>query len=447
MQERRKVNRILLLLIIVLLALSCSEKKEQKKLGDLELKMNSIAEGYVKLVLEIGKYDPNYVDAYYGPKEWKPKEENLQFDSTAHSKLINIADSLLNELELLSEYSATELETLRYRYLYKQLFAVKTKIIILNGSVLPFDLESRALYDVSPSEESEDSLQKIIDELDKILPGKGDVAERVINLKKKFEIPKDKIAVVFDAAVKECKRRTSKYINLPAGDNFKAEYVTGKPWGAYNWYKGNLFSVIQIATDFPVYIDSPVGLAAHEGYPGHHVYNILLEQNLVKNKGWIEYTVYPLYSPQSLIAEGTAVFGEEILFPGDERMKFEKEVLFPLAKLDTTNAELYYKVISLQEKLSGAGVLAARNYLNGDWTKDETVTWLQKFQLRTKERAEKFLSFIETYRSYVVTYNAGDKIIRNYIESNGGTEDNLARSWEILNTLISTPQTPSGLMD
>jgi len=287
----------------------------------------------------------------------------------------------------------------------------------------------------------------IVDELVKILPGKGDVSERIASFKKKFEIPKDQIATVFNAAIKECRSRTSKYIDLPAGEKFKAEYVTGKPWGAYNWYKGNLFSVIQIATDFPVYIDSPVGLAAHEGYPGHHVYNILLEQNLVKNKGWVEYTVYPLYSPQSLIAEGTAVFGEEILFPGDERMKFEKEVLFPLAKLDTTNAELYYKVISLQEKLNGAGVLAARNYLNGDWTKEETVAWLQKFQLRTKERAEKYLSFIETYRSYVVTYNAGDIIIRDYVERNGGADDNLARKWEILNTLISTPQTPSGLMD
>jgi hypothetical protein len=447
MQERRKVNRILLLLIIVLLALSCSEKKEQKQQSDLELKMNSVAEGYVKLVLEVGKYDPNYVDSYYGPKEWKPKEENLLFDSTAYDKLIYTADSLLNELELLSEYSATEFETLRYRYLYKQLFAVKTKIIILNGSVLPFDLESRALYDVSPLEESEDSLQKVIDELDKIIPGKGDVVERVINLKKKFEIPNDKIAVVFDAAIKECKSRTSKYINLPAGENFKAEYVTGKPWGAYNWYKGNLFSVIQIATDFPVYIESPVVTAMHEGYPGHHVFNILLEQNLVKNKGWIEYTVYPLYSPQALIAEGTAKYGEEILFPGDERMKFEKEVLFPLTNLDTTNADLYYKVLSLQKKLSDAGVLAARNYLNGDWTKDETIAWLQKFQLRTKERAEKYFSFIETYRSYVVTYVVGKKIILEYIERNGGTEDNLARSWEILNTLISTPQTPSGLLD
>ncbi|MDZ7625346.1 MAG: hypothetical protein U5J96_13010 [Ignavibacteriaceae bacterium] len=441
------MNRIFLLLIFILLALSCGEKKDQKPKSDLELKMNSIAEGYVKLVLEVGKYDPMYVDAYYGPKEWKPKEENLTFDSTANVKLISEADSLLNELELLSEYSATELETLRYRYLYKQLFAVKTKIIILDGSVLPFDLESRALYDVSPTETTEEDLQKIIDELVKILPGKGDVSERITNFKKKFEVPKDKISAVFDAAIKECRSRTSKYIDLPAGEKFKAEYVVGKPWGAYNWYKGNLFSVIQIATDFPVYIDSPVGLAAHEGYPGHHVYNILLEQNLVKNKGWIEYTVYPLYSPQSLIAEGTAVYGEEILFPADERMKFEKEVLFPLAKLDTTDADIYYKVLSLQEKLSGAGVLAARNYLNGDWTKDETVAWLQKFQLRTKERAEKYLSFIETYRSYVVTYNAGDIIIRDYVERNGGTDDNLARKWEILNTLISTPQTPSGLMD
>ena len=447
MQEGKEVYKFIYLLIFVLLALSCSEKKDQKQQSDLELKMNSIAEGYVKLVLEVGKYDANYVDAYYGPKEWKPKEENLQIDSTTNAKLISNADSLLNELELLSEYKATELETLRYRYLYKQLFAVKTKLIILNGSVLPFDLESRALYDVSPPVITEEDLQKVIDELDKILPGKGDVAERITNFKKQFEVPKDKIAAVFDAAIKECRNRTSKYINLPAGEKFKTEYVVAKPWGAYNWYKGNLFSLIQIATDFPVYINSPVGLAAHEGYPGHHVYNILLEQNLVKDKGWIEYTVYPLYSPQSLIAEGTAVIGEELLFPGDERMKFEKEVLFPIAKLDTSNSDLYYKVISLQEKLSGVGVLAARNYINGEWTDKETVAWLQKFQLRTKERAEKYLSFIETYKSYVVTYNMGEVIIRDYIERNGGTEDNLARKWEILTKLISTPQTSSGLLD
>lgn len=172
-----------------------------------------------------------------------------------------------------------------------------------------------------------------------------------------------------------------------------------------------------------------------------------MEKNLVKDKGWMEYTVYPLYSPQSLIAEGLAVYGEELLFPGNERRRFEKEVLFPIAKLDTADADVYFKALELQDKLDGSSILAAKNYLNGDWTKEETLAWIQKFQLMTKERAEKYLSFIETYRSYVVTYHTGNVIINNYIERNGGTKDNLARKWELFNELNSTPQTPSGLID
>ena len=172
-----------------------------------------------------------------------------------------------------------------------------------------------------------------------------------------------------------------------------------------------------------------------------------MEQDLVINKVWIEYTIYPLYSPQSLIAEGTAVVGEELIFPGDERMQFEKEVLFPLAGLSTKDADLYYRVLLLQKKLSGAGVLAARNYLNGEWTKEKTLAWLQKFQLRTKERAEKYLSFIETYRTYVVNYYMGEMIIEDYLKKKGGTNENMAKRWELFTNLISTPQTPSGLQD
>ena len=32
--------------------------------------------------------------------------------------------------------------------------------------------------------------------------------------------------------------------------------------------------------ELPIYIDRAVDLACHEGYPGHHVYNALLEQEL-----------------------------------------------------------------------------------------------------------------------------------------------------------------------
>ena len=439
--------KILFLTILALLSISCGDKKEHRQISELEINMNSIAEEYVKLVLKVGQYDSLYVDAYYGPEEWIPSGKNLHLDSIAYKKLNSDIDSLLTEMESLSNFNATELETLRYRYLYKQLLAVKAEIAKLNGTQFPFDIESKAFYDVSAPVQNEEYFEKILDDLEKLLPGKGKIDERMFNFKKRFQIPEERVASVFDAAINECRERTKKYIQLPEGEKFNVEYVEKKPWGAYNWYKGNYFSVIQIATDFPVYIDSPIGLASHEGYPGHHVYNVLLEKNLVKDKGWMEYTVYPLYSPQSVIAEGTANYGVEILFPENERIKFEKEILFPLAGLDTTGADLYYKIDSLREKLSGAGVLAAKNFLDGAWTEEETVKWLQKYQLRTKERAEKYLSFIKTYRSYVVTYDIGKKIISDYIERHRGTENNLSKRWELFTKIISTPQTPSSLQD
>ena len=42
----------------------------------------------------------------------------------------------------------------------------------------------------------------------------------------------------------------------------------------------------------------------------------------LKKKGWAEYPVSPLYSPQSLIAEGTADYGASLVIPGDERLAF-----------------------------------------------------------------------------------------------------------------------------
>ena len=34
--------------------------------------MDQIAERYVKTVMQLGQYDPDFVDAYYGPEAWKP---------------------------------------------------------------------------------------------------------------------------------------------------------------------------------------------------------------------------------------------------------------------------------------------------------------------------------------------------------------------------------------
>ena len=37
--------------------------------------MNTLAERYVRLVLAVGQHDADYVDAYYGPPEWRKEAE------------------------------------------------------------------------------------------------------------------------------------------------------------------------------------------------------------------------------------------------------------------------------------------------------------------------------------------------------------------------------------
>jgi hypothetical protein len=320
-------------------------------------------------------------------------------------------------------------------------------ISIIAGGEFSFDMEAKILYDAEPPHHSPEHFQNILDELDEILPGDDKLSKRLDDFRNQFIIPEEKLDAVFSSAINECRNRTSKYIQLPEGESFKIEYVNDKHWGAYNWYKGTCFSVIQVNTDLPVYIDRAVDLAAHEGYPGHHIYNTLLEEKLTKHKSWKEFSVYPLFSPISLIAEGSANFGIEMAFPKNSRMKFEREVLFPLANLDSGKVELYYKVLELTDKLTYARNEAARNYLDGNWDKAKTINYLVNFSLYSIERATKYFEFIKNYRSYVINYNLGKDIVKNYIERNGGSAEYPERRWNLFKELLSTPQTPSGLME
>jgi hypothetical protein len=199
-------------------------------------------------------------------------------------------------------------------------------------------------------------------------------------------------------------------------------------------------------TDLPIYIDRAVDLAAHEGYPGHHVYNSLLEANLYRKRGWVEFSVYALFSPQSLIAEGTANFGIEVVFPGAERVEFEKKNLFAVAGMNVTNAEKYYKIHELFLKLAYAGNEAARGYLNGTMIRDEAVEWLVNYALMAPDRAQQRTRFFDTYRSYVINYNLGQDLVKEYIEKRGGTPDKPQKRWEEFKKLISSPRLPSGLV-
>jgi hypothetical protein len=403
--------------------------------------MDRIAERYVKLVLALGVHDGDYVDAYYGPREWRDaaaKEKRSAADVGAEAR------ALVAELER-TPPPGDALLALRHAYLSRQLASLAARVDLLSGRRLSFDQESQALYDATAPVHEEAEFQAALADLSRALPGQGPLAERYEAFRRGFVVPRDKLDAVFRAAIAECRRRSLARVELPPEESFSVEYVTDKPWGGYNWYQGGYRSVIQVNTDLPIAIDRAVDLACHEGYPGHHAYNVLLERRLVKERGFVEFTVYPLFSPQSLIAEGTANYGIEVAFPGDERAAYEKRALFPLAGLDPAGAEAYYAVQRLLDKLSYAGNEAARRYLEGRLDAEGARRWIETYALASPPRARQRLEFIERYRSYVINYNLGRDLVRAYIEARGGTPDHPRRRWAEFERLLASPRLPGGL--
>ena len=403
--------------------------------------VDAIAEQYVHLVLAMGQHDPDYVDAFYGPAEWKAAAEKAKKPLDA---IRDEASVLLRTLTNLPQPTA-DLERSRVESLMKQLSALEARVRIVKGERLKFDEESRLIYDAVAPVKPAAHFEKVLKELEAKLPGQGPVLQRYEEWRKRFVIPKEKLDAVFQLAIKECRARTLAKVKLPPNESFTVEYVTGKSWSGYNWYQGNFRSLIQVNTDLPVYVDRAVDLAAHEGYPGHHVYNVLLEKHLVKDRGWVEFSVYALFSPQSLIAEGTANYGKEVVFSDAERMKFEKEVVFPAAGIDPKLADEYYTVQAMTKELSYAGNEAARRFLNGEIDAAAAAAWLEKYALMEPKRAQQRVRFIEQYRSYVINYNLGEDMVRQHVEKRGGTAADPEKRWQIFEGLLSSPRLPSSL--
>ncbi len=402
---------------------------------------DTIAEGYVKLVLAVGQHDADYVDAYYGPPEWKKAAETTK---ASLDSIASRARDLVSELGRVPAPS-DQMQRLRLQYLQGQLSALAARVRMLKGERLSFDEESRALYDAVAPTHPESHFQEILDRLAKRFPGDGPLVERYDKYRGGFVVPREKLDVVFRRAIEACRTRTREHVALPEEERFTVEYVTNKSWSGYNWYQGGFRSLIQVNTDLPIYIDRAIDLACHEGYPGHHVYNVLLEKSMVKDRGWIEFTVYPLFSPQSLIAEGTANFGIDVAFPGQARVDFEKATLFPLAGLDPSGAAEYYEVQALVEQLAYAGNEAARRYLNKEIDAAQAAAWLERYALMPHDRAVQRVRFFDQYRSYVINYNLGKDMVRRYIESRGGTPTDPPKRWEEFERLLASPRLPSGL--
>lgn len=395
--------------------------------------IDHIAEQYVKLSLKIGQHSEYYVDAYYGPNQWLPET-----NKTDLNMLYDDACQLVLAIDKIVENTQSH----RAQYLSIHIKSCVAYINQLLGNNLKFIDECKALYDVCPPLFDTQYFDSVLKQLDSLVPGIGDLNVRMNDYRQDFIIPVEKLDSVFDAAIDEARKRTLKFIDIPTNENFDVELVNDQVWSAYNWYKGDSYSLIQLNTDHPIFIDRVIDLAAHEGYPGHHIFNALIEKNLVNERGWIEYSIYNLFSPSSLLAEGSANYGIEVVFPEPERLEFEQNVLFPLAGIEPEKAKLYYKIQAVLHQLSYVDNMVAQKYLDKEVNSEEAVVLLMKYALSSEQRSRQRLKFIEFNRSYVINYNYGQDLVKDYL---AGQVQNASHEelWRVFSNLLSEPRTGS----
>lgn len=408
--------------------------------------IDALATQYIQLNLAMTPHDGSFVDAYYGPAQL---QEQVLKTPMSLAEIKTQALNIQVALNTLSEPDANSMDGLRLEYMKKQTIAMLGRIDMLQGKKMSFDQESAILYDAVAPHYDRAHFEAIIKQIDALLPGPGTTVERVNAFRSQFIIPRDKLMVVFETAIQACREQTLKHIALPESEDFKLEFVTNKVWSGYNWYKGNYQSLIQINVELPIYIERAIDIGCHEGYPGHHTYNVLLEKNLVNDRKWLEYSVYPLYSPQSLIAEGTANYGVAMAFPDALKKSFQRDVLYPLAGIDPALLDKYEALLKLIAQLSYAGNEAARDYIDGKMTKQQAIDWLINVELYPVEKAPQRISFFDVNRSYVINYNVGKDLVKDYVEykTRGATTEpeKTELGWQVFEQLLSSPRLPSNL--
>src|SRR2546429_8205760 len=167
--------------------------------------MNTVAERYVRLVLALGQHDPDYVDAFYGPADWKTEAETEKKSLDAIGSEAAKLSVTLTETPIAPRSPDSDLRQLRREYLHKQLAALAARVRMLKGKKLKFDDESRALYDAVAPTLPDSHFIQIIGQLEAKIPGNGPLWQRYEKWRKPFVIPKEKLDSVVQLAIQECR--------------------------------------------------------------------------------------------------------------------------------------------------------------------------------------------------------------------------------------------------
>src|SRR5512133_2094808 len=344
-------------------------------------------ERFVRLALAIDEHIPGYVDAYFGPEEWKVQAK--QQGKLPLSDLMNQASEFATNLS-----KTNGMDVQRQDYLARHLTAMQMSLRLLSGEKVSLAEEAQALYDIHPKWKDETNFEEAYKELDDVLPGGDSLKERMIAWERSLEISVEKVKELLPVVINKLHELTRRKFGLPDGDDFTVEFVSDQPWTAYNWYLGNAKSRIDINTDLPVHISALPVLIAHEAYPGHHTDLSIKEVTLVKGLKYYEFTVNLLNAPSAVMAEGIATTALKTILTDDELEQWFREEILPAAGMSHIDSKRILAVNNAERKTSGLGGNAAFMLHDQNKSPEEISRYLQRYGLMTEKQAQHTIKFI-----------------------------------------------------
>ena len=387
-------------------------------------------EQFVRLALAIDEHRPGYVDAYFGPDEWK-----AQVQRDGKRPLSSLADQINQLAKDVSQDK--ELDSQRKDYLIRHLTAMQMSLRLLSGEKVSLADEAEALYDVRPHWQDERNFEEAHKLFNEALPSGGTLRERMLAWKQSLEIPVEKAKELLPVIIRKLRALTDQKFKLPQGESFTVEFVSDQPWMAYNWYLGNSKSRIDINIDIPTRVSVLPDLMAHEGYPGHHTDLSIKEKKLVNELRYQEFTVNLLNAPSAVMAEGIATSALETLLTEDEYEQWLREEILPNAGMSHIDPKRMLAVTKAGRKMSGISGNAAFMLHDQQKSEEEIIQYLQRYNLSSEKEARQTIRFISNPldRSYTFTYHVGYDLLAELFQ--GADRDHYFKR------LIEEPVTPS----
>ena len=374
------------------------------RFGENKTTMDDIGLSYLTLALSLERHVEGVVDAYFGPQELKAEVEAGEPRS--------LEDLARDAVELRRSIRDSDYDAQRQDYLVAQTRAMAAITRNVAGEKMRYLEEVELYFDLTPELVGESVFEAAHAEIDKLLPGQGELLERLQAWEKGLEVRPDRLLSVFERASEEARRRTASLFDLPPGEEVTWELVEDKPWAAYNWYRGQYRSAIEVNTDLPSHVHRVLDAVAHEAYPGHHTEAAIKEHRLYRQGSRAEHAIHAL-GPEAALAEGIAVNALSIIFSSSDLVAFLRDELCKLAGVPGDDAERQAAIARAMDALRGVTSNAALLLHRDGQPLDEVKRYVERYLLGSLGEVDKAMTFIQIplWRSYPFNYSMGGELV------------------------------------